>query len=186
MLRIKLFLLALPALTTSCAVIKDAPDERVTKIAKTDFRKLNGQFSNYPKVSSGTSRTDWSSTFEPISLWSQIDGHRQVGAEDSLREQRVTLDFVSKRRAVAKLWDQSELKETKKIKGRMKGGYFYRRPYFFAVPLVPLFFGYKTYRYRIGMGSDSIVVDYRWNFWGFAVAAGSSGCGRSHSVYQRE
>jgi len=186
-LKTKLLLLLLSALFTNCAVIKSNPNEKITKIEKSDFKKLNGQFSNYPIVSNGTIERDMvSTTFEPISLWSQIDGFKQPEAEDSIREQSVTLDFVSKKRAIAKLWDRSELRETKTIRGRIKDGYFYRRPYFFAVPLVPLFFGYKTYRYRVGISDDSIVVDYRWNFWGFAIAAGSYGRGKSNSIFERK
>lgn len=175
----------LPVLIANCAVIKGVPDERVTKLEKTDFRKLNGQFSNYPSVSIGTEESYLVSTFEPLSLWSHIDGLRQFGAEDSIREECVTFDFVSGKRAVAKLWNKSELKETKKIRGRIKDGYFYRRPYFVVYPLVPLVFGYKTYRYRIGVNDGSLVVDYRWDFWAFAIAAGGFGHGRSHSIYER-
>jgi hypothetical protein len=186
MLKNKLLLLLLPVLISNCAGIRDIPNERITKIEKTDFKKLSGKFSNYPRVSSGTIKSDVGSKFEPMSLWSQIDGFKQFATEDSIREQCVTLDFVSKKRAIAKLWDKSELKRTKKIRGRIKEGYFYRRPYFVAVPLIPVLFGYNTYRYRIGISDESIVVDYKWNHWFFIIAAGGFGNGKSNSIYQRQ
>ena len=186
MLRNRLFLLLLSVLLTSCTAIKDIPSERITKIEKTDFKKLNGKFSNYPSVSNGAMKSCVGLKFEPVSLWSQINGYRQFGTEDSIRLQYVTLDFVSKKKAIAKLWDNSELKTTKKIRGRIKQGYFYRRPYFVAVPLIPLLFGYNLRKYRIGISDDSIVVDYRWDYWFFAIASGNCEHGKSSSIYQRE
>ena len=72
------------------------------------------------------------------------------------------------------------------IKGKMKNGYFYRRSYFFAMPLVPLFFGYKTYRYRIGVTKDSIVIDSKWNYWMYVIFGGSTSKGESFSRFEKK
>ncbi|HEY8933930.1 MAG TPA: hypothetical protein VIM65_01865 [Cyclobacteriaceae bacterium] len=174
-------------LTASCAVIKDTPRGQLTKLEKSDFEKLNGQFSNYPTISDGVIEKSMASTdFEPLTLWSQIDGLKEYGEEKDFEKQTVTFDFISGKKGIAKLWDNGELKKTKKIRGKIKGGYFYRRPYFVAIPLIPLIFGYKTYTYRIGINGNLMVVDYRWNYWGFAIASGSYERGQSNSSFVRK
>jgi hypothetical protein len=174
-------------LTTSCAVIKNTSPGQVTKIENGDFKKLNGEFPNYPTSSTGTIINDMvSNDFEPQTLWSQLDGFKQGGTLETFRQQTVTIDFLSDKKGLAKLWDNGEVRKTKTIRGKIRDGYFYRRPYFFAVPLIPLIFGYKTYRYRIGINGDSIVVDYRWNFWAFAIASGNYSHGQSNSIFEKK
>jgi hypothetical protein len=174
-------------LTTSCAVIKDNSVGHVFTLEKTDYIKLNGQFSNYPTTSDGViSRDMISKDFKTITLWSQLDGVNEIGSKETFENQIVILTFVSDKRAKAELWDNGKLKKTKKIRGEIKDGYFYRKPYFVAIPLVPLFFGYKTYRYRIGLSDNSIVVDYKWNNWGFLVVAGNYSEGQSRSVFEKK
>jgi hypothetical protein len=174
-------------LTTSCAVIKDTPRGQLTKLAKGDVKKLDGQFSNYPTTFDGVvEKSMVSNDFEPLTLWSQIDGFKEYGEKEEFEKQTVTFEFISERKCIAKLWDNGELKKTKKIRGTVKNGYFYRKPYFVAIPLVPLIFGYKTYRYRIGLNGDLIVIDYRWNFWAFAIASENYGRGQSNSSFARK
>ena len=186
-LKIKFSLLLLCGLlTASCAVIKDTPQGQVTRLGKNDVEKLDGQFSNYPTTADGVEKSTRSDDFEPLTLWSQIDGVKEYGKKEDFEKQSVTFEFSSKKKCVARLWDHGELKSSKKIRGKVKDGYFYRRPYFVAIPLVPLVFGYKTYRYRLGINEDLMVVDYRWNYWGFAIAAGSYGRGQSNSSFARK
>jgi len=187
-LKIKFGLLTLCGLLTAgCAVIKDTPRGQVARLGKNDVKKLNGRFSNYPATADGVEKSMVSDDFEPMTLWSQIDGVKEYGKKEDFEKQSVTFEFSSKRKCVATLWDHGELKRSKKISGKIKDGYFYRRPYFMAVPLVPLFFGYKTYRYRLGINDDDqMVIGYRWNYWGFAIAAGSYGRGQSNSSFARK
>jgi hypothetical protein len=126
-----------------------------------------------------------SNNFEPLTLWSQLDGFKEVGTDQTFKQQTVTIDFESNRKAVAKLWENGAVTKTKTLREQIKNGYFYRRPYFIAVPLFPLIFGYKTFRYRVGIEGDMIVVDYKWNYWAFAIVAGNYGQGQSHSSFQR-
>jgi hypothetical protein len=188
MLREKMILITLSGmLTTSCAVIKNTSQGQITKIEKGDFKKFNGEFPNYPDSSSGTIiKAMVSNNFEPLTLWSQLDGFKEVGTEQTFRQQTVTVEFESNKRAVAKLWENGEVKKTKTLRGQIRNGYFYRRPYFIAVPLIPLIFGYKTFRYRVGLEGGMIVVDYKWNYWAFAIAAGNYGRGQSHSSFHRK
>jgi hypothetical protein len=173
-------------LLTRCAVIKDSPNKDLVKLGITDIKKLNGQFSNHPtsverKIEREMSE---STSYTLLTLWDQITNFKYV--DDKEKAQLVTLEFVSNRKAVAKLWDNGKVKETRVIKGKIKDGYFYRRPHFIAIPLVPLVFGYDTYRYRIGLATDAIVIDYKWNYWGFAIAAGSFSKGQTSSRYDKK
>jgi len=172
-------------LTASCAVIKDTPRGQATRLGKDEFKKLNGHFLNYPITASGVERSMLSNDFEPSTLWSQLDGLKEHGKKEDFEKQSVTFEFLSDKKGVAELWDNGELKKSMKIRGKIKDGYFYRRPYFVAMPLIPLIFGYKTYRYRLGINGDLMVIDYRWNYWAFAIAAGGSGRGQSNSSFER-
>jgi hypothetical protein len=174
-------------LTTNCAVIKDNSARQVVPLERTDYEKLNGQFSNYPTSSDGIiSRDMISKDYKSLTLWSQIVGFNETGSKETFENQVVVLTFISDKRAKAELWENGQLKRSKKIHGEIKDGYFYRRPYFIAIPLVPLLVGYKTYRYRIGLSDNSIVVDYKWNTWGFMVVAGNYSAGQSSSTFNKK
>jgi hypothetical protein len=170
-------------LTVSCAVIKDTQNREFIKLEKADFRKLNGEFSNYPTTSERIIvREMVKSNYDSLTLWDQIGKHNELKS----KVLTVTLDFESKTKAIARLWDSGELKQTKVVRGRIKNGYFYRRPFFVAIPLVPVVFGYNTYRYRIGLTKDSIIIDYKWNYYGFLVMAGSYSEGQTSSTYEKK
>lgn len=157
-------------------MIRESPNENLTILHKDDVSKLNGRFSNNPSSSKGLANQRYpslrDSIYETKTLWSQIRGVSQGRNTDSSKSQTVTLEFISDRKAKAKLWEGEEVMRTKKIRGKIKDGYFYRRPYFTAVPLIPLVFKYKTFRYRIGLTGNEIVVDYRWNYWGAVIFGG--------------
>lgn len=174
-------------LVTSCATIKNDPKRALSKLEKTDFKKLEGQFSNYPTTSEiNIEREMFSSNYTQLTLWSQFDEYQYKDSIERLKEQIVTLDFISSRKAVAKLWDSGELIKTKKVKGRIKNGYFYYRNHFIVFPLFPIVFGYDTYRYRIGLTTkDSIVIDNKWNYWGFAIIAGGFSKGQTSAEFGR-
>lgn len=174
-------------LSTSCAVIKDTPQAELIRLNSQNVTMLNGKYSNNPTYSEGTiyRELNGSRTYEPESFWSQIDGYEQGGSQHTWKEQTVGIEFVSDSKAIVSLYENGSLLKRKAIKGRIKDGYFYRRPYFFGVPFVPLFFGYKTYRYRFGLSDDKLILDYKWNLWAFAVLAGQSGKGQSHSRFIR-
>jgi hypothetical protein len=188
MLKESFVLLILCLVLTSCAVTKDAPQRQMVKVEKRDFKKLNAQFSNFPTNATGVIKRDFvSSSFKERTFWDQIAGNTVAGTIDDYKRQTVTLEFLSNKKAIAKLWDNGELKRTKKIRGRIKDdGYFYRRPFFIVMPTVPLVFGYSTRRYRIGLTSDSIVVDSKWDYWAFAIFAGSYSKGQCSSTFKKK
>jgi hypothetical protein len=175
-------------LVTSCATIKNDPKRAFIKLEKTDFKKLDGQFSNYPTTLERNIDREMSSpNYTPLTLWSQLDEYQYKDSIVTLKEQIVTLDFVSSRKAVAKLWDSEELIKTKKVKGKIRNGYFYYRNHFMVFPLFPIIFGYNTYQYRIGLTTkDSIVIDHKWNNWGFAISAGGFSKGQTSAEFGRK
>jgi len=167
----------------SCAVITETSCYDSEKINRRKYKKLTGKYSNDPIVFEGVSiSSENGKSFTPLSLWSQLAGYNKGICAD---EWTVTLEFQSKKRAIAKLYQRDSLVEAKMLKGRIRKGYFYRRPYFIAIPFIPLVFGYRTYRYRLALSDKDLVVDYRWNYYAFAIAAGSSGEGQSHKTFKR-
>jgi len=185
MLRQNLLLVVLTgAMLTSCAVIKDTPQSNLVSLKKADFKKLNGEFVNYPTDAAGNFEKDYmSKDFSPMAFWTQVKGERWN--EHNAESQKITLEFRSPRRGVVKLWENDSLIKQRKIRGRIRHGYFYRRPGFVVVPFFPLVFGYHTYQYRIGLTPDALVVDARWNYWIFIIAAGGYSRGNSHSIFNR-
>jgi hypothetical protein len=172
-------------LVTSCATIKNDPKRALSKLEKTDFKKLEGQFSNTPTTSErNIEREMFSPNYTQLTLWSQFDDQYKDSTERL--KGVVTLDFISSKRAVAKLWDGGELIKTKEVKGKIKNGYFYYCNYFMVFPLFPIIFGYDTHKYRIGLTTkDSIVIDNKWNYWGFAISAGGFSKGQTSAEFGR-
>jgi hypothetical protein len=168
---------------TACAVIEDTKRADLKKINKKNYKKLSGRYSNRPDAYQGFSESsEDGKSFIPKSMWRQLAGY-----DGGIKEGwTVSIEFQSKTRAVAKLYEQDKLIAGKIIKGRIRKGYFYRRPYFIGIPFIPLVFGYKTYRYRLALSDDNnLVIDFRWNYYAFAIAAGSYSEGQSHEVFTR-
>jgi len=183
----KILLIITSLLTTCCAVINDLPNPERVNVKKNDFSKLNCRIANYPTTAIASNVDDMvSNSIQEIPFWNQLNGDRNYFDKEHFMGQLVTIEFESDKRATAKLWHNDTLLATKTLKGRIKKGYFNARPYFLFLPFVPLIFGYNTHHYRIGMTNDSITVDYKWNFWLFAIFAGTYSKGQTYSTFERQ
>lgn len=116
----------------------------------------------------------------PEAYYRNRDGN-QIKSEDKL----LKLEFLTKRKAFVSLYENETLLFSKKIRGKVKGNFFYLRPKAFVLPFVPLLFGYHFERARIGKSGDNLIIDYSINSWGFALIAGSSDKGYTSTVYKR-
>lgn len=101
-------------------------------------------------------------------------------------EKWITIEFVSKNKAIISLYHNERFVFSKKIHGRFKKDYFYLRPKIWVMPLIPLVFGYDFERARLGKSGDYLTIDYRINMWGFVIAAGSSEKGYASSIYKKK
>jgi len=152
---------------SSCAIIENTDRPNLDKITKTNYRKIEGTYNNASN----------DSTIKVVnevtkSLWFQI-GYENW-RDTNWNNQRVVLKFVTDKKIIAELYQNGELINHKTIKGKIKDGYFYRRPFFIVIPFIPLVFGYNTHRYRIGLIDNNLIVDNKENFWVFAIAAGNT------------
>jgi len=180
-------LLAISYLTIGCATIKHDSIRTVNKLGIDDFRQLNGRYSNNPIDGSGKilrSQHDYKVEYQPKSLWTNLDQY-QIGSSSDWSNQTVDIEFLTAKKAVFKLYEGDSLIDTKKVKGKFKDGYFYKRPFLVIMPLVPVLFGHNTNRLRIGRGDDFIIADYKWNLWMFFLVAGQSEKGESSLVFSK-
>jgi hypothetical protein len=121
-----------------------------------------------------------------VTLWSQVGEYQNSDSIERFKEQTVTLEFVSKRKMVARLWDNGQLIKSEDTKGRMRLGYFYYDNHFIVLPFFPLIFGHYGYRSRIGITTEnSIVINHKWNDWRFFVFAGYSSKGQRNAEFGR-
>ena len=170
----------------SCACIENINRTNLDKIDKLNYSKLNGRYFNPPKITEGhIYKDEVSTTLSPQPFWSIINGIHWVYKEN--RENKsIKLEFKSQKKAVVSLYEGDTLISKKVIRGYFRDGYFYRNPYFVASPLIPLLFGYNTYRYRIGLIENSLIIDLKWNVWVYAVASGDYSKGQTSSTFERK
>jgi hypothetical protein len=172
---------------TSCVTIDNSAIRQISRLDKNDFKKLEGQFSNYPTATTKQIVHDMYPTkYKRSTLWSQFHKSQNSDSIERFKEQIVTLSFISKRKMVVKLWDSGQLIESKEIKGRMRQGYFYYGNHFIVLPFFPLVFGHYGYRSRIGITTEnSIVINHKWNDWRFFIFAGYSTKGQTNAEFSR-
>jgi hypothetical protein len=107
----------------------------------------------------------------------------EYGYYDSLD---VKIDFVSKRKCVVSGLYQSDLIFSKKLRGKIKKGYFYVSPKFLIVPFFPIAYVHRFKRIRIGKtNSNNLVIDHTERMWAFALIAGALEKGRVTSIYEQ-
>ncbi len=172
-------------LTIGCATIKHESFRTVDKLEKTDFKKLNGKYSNNPSDGNGKIlRSQYNGEYRLKSFWANIDQY-QIGTSSEWDSQTVEVEFLTSERALFKLYQGDSLIGKRKLRGKFKDGYFYTRPFLVIMPLVPVLFGHNTHRLRIGKADDALVLDYKWNIWMFFLIAGQSEKGQSSLVFNK-
>ena len=173
-------------LTIGCATIRHDSFHTIDKLKEADFNKLNGRYSNNPVDGKGKIlRSLYNGEYQAKSFWTNLEQY-QIGSASDWRNQTVEFEFVTSEKAIFRLYQGDSLIDKRKVKGQFKDGYFYVRPFFVVMPLVPVLFGYNTHRMRIGKADDNLVVDYKWNIWMFFLTAGQSEKGQSSLVFNKQ
>lgn len=179
-------LLTISILTIGCATIKHDSFQTIDKLEKADFRKLNGRYSNNPIDGVGKIfRSQNNEEYQPKSFWTNLEQY-QIGSASDWSNQAVEVEFVTSEKAIFRLYQGDSLVDKRKVKGKFKDGYFYARPSFVVMPLVPVLFGHNTHRMRIGKADDVLVVDYKWNIWMSFLLSGKSEKGQSSLVFNKQ
>ncbi|AHM62794.1 hypothetical protein D770_22745 [Flammeovirgaceae bacterium 311] len=104
---------------------------------------------------------------------------------DSASRFFVQVQPVNKKTIALNLIKDSEIQKTKRIKGKYKDGYFYRRKQLIIVPFVPILFGFRAQRQRIGLENDLLIVDLRINMWVSFLIAGRFESSQQEAKYKR-
>jgi len=103
----------------------------------------------------------------------------------SPNEYKVEIDPVDEHKIILKLVEGSRIIKTKTIRGKYKNGYFYTRCQVIVMPFVPLLFGYRVQRQRIGLEEDMLIVDLRESRWAFSILAGQSENSQQEAKYKK-
>ncbi|GCC50671.1 hypothetical protein SanaruYs_08890 [Chryseotalea sanaruensis] len=178
-------LLILATLIIGCATIKHDSIQTVDKLNESDFRQLNGRYSN--KADDGKGKEFWTQftgDYQLKTLWENVN-QDQFGLGYDLDNQSVSIEFLTSKKAIFKLYQGDSIISEKNVKGKFKDGYFYKRPFFVTIPLVPVLFGYNTNRLRIGKADNAIVADYKWNIWMSFLVAGKAEKGYSSLIFSK-
>jgi len=119
-------------------------------------------------------------------LWNIFDNHKGL-TNDQRENCRVEIEFLKSSKAEVHLTNQDSIIDRRKIRGKFKKGYFYKRPLFVVVPLFPIAFGYNTMRYRIGIDDkQNLIIEKSWNTWAFALVAGSDTKAQIFAEFKRK
>jgi hypothetical protein len=171
----------------SCYEIKNIPGSKIDSLNKGNYIRLNGQYSNHALKSDTISWIDQrGATYQPKSFWNLTYSYLREKPFADINGQTVRLRFKTKRKLSLTLYQRDTLITTRVIRGNIKNGYFYAKPQLVVTPFIPLVFGYSGFRYRIGIHDSTLLVDYRWKYWGFAILAGGSGRGQTHSGFKEK
>lgn len=178
-------LLTTAFLTFSCATIKHDSIRKVDKLDESNFQELEGRYSNKPDDGNGKEFwTQFTGDYQLKTLWENVNQY-QPGSIYDWDKQSVNIEFLTPKKAIFKLYQGDSLVMEKNVKGKFKDGYFYKRPFFVTIPLVPVLFGYNTNRLRIGKSENTIIVDYKWNTWISFLVAGKAEKGYSSLIFSK-
>ena len=180
-------LLSIIIILNSCAVIREKTlTSDYDKLVATP-KSLEGTFDNVPDQFTiqkfrGQSFSD-KSNYDLWNVFSSYPGKiNQLKWKDCLIE----LEFLSDSKAEVRLLFEGEIIKKRKIRGKFKEGYFYRRPTFALVPLFPVIFGYNTSRYRIGLNENrALIIEESWDNYAFILIAGSNSKAQVLATYER-
>jgi hypothetical protein len=170
-----------------CAVIKDVQPYKTDSLDKKNYLKLNGMYSNTHSDTTVISYNHRVLAYQPKTLWSHTYGFNNDKEKGNTATQTVKLECKTPGKIFLSLYEKDSLISNRVIRGRIKDGFFYRKPHLVLIPLIPVgIFSYDTYRYRIGIINDGLVIDYKWNFWGFAILAGGTGKGQTSTTFKKQ
>ena len=171
----------------SCTEIKNVVGSKIESINQENYTTLNGRYSNkalqsdtlYWKEQNGGS-------YYPKSLWNLTYGFLKEKQYAALDSQDVEIKFASNKKLSLVLYQGNTPIAKRIIRGKLENGYFNAKPHLAITPFFPLVFGYSGFRGRIGIDKQGLSVDYTWRYWGFAILAGSSGSGQTHSIFEKK
>ena len=150
-----LWMLLLGYTFTCCAVIPKIDRPNLERLDETNISKLDGLYQNISTEAQGTFS---------YSIWDRLvvySNKRLTNWENHT----IKIESISSKKILLSLMYNDQVVDQKIIRGKIKDGYFYRRPIFIVMPFFPLIYGYNTNRSRFGLVEDELVIDDRKNIW---------------------
>ena len=119
-----------------CATLQKPSAEIIIPLTKENINRISGYYENVPKNDS---------TFNWLNfLWNQIKYRGVYYDKETALHTKVHIQVINKKRIDFQLFEGDKLVKQKIIKGRIKNGFFYKRPILIIYPFIPLVFGYQT------------------------------------------
>lgn len=156
-----------------CAVIQNVDRQNLNSLNKENLKTIEGTYANRPNNYPIDTVRLTDAVSHPItkSFWFQVDNYKDW--KQDWPNQTIILKVVSDKKIIAELYEDGKMINQKKLKGKIKDGYFYGRPFFIVLPFIPIVWGYNTHRYRIGLIDTDLVIDKKTNYWMAALIVGS-------------
>ncbi|MGV3611381.1 MAG: hypothetical protein ACO1N0_10555 [Fluviicola sp.] len=195
-MKFTLVLFVLAFITAGCSQLEklELKEYPITPVTRENYKLLNGRYSNLSDTACGTfynnhfndSKQAVSSSDLMKSL-TRFKPSKPLGSDSNGLvkpvKEWVNIEFVSAKKATVSFYRNERVCFSKTIRGKFKSGYFYRRPKWYFVPFVPLFFGYKNEQLRIGKSGDQLLVDHYDNSFLFLLVGGGWNKECTKSVY---
>lgn len=109
-------LLIISSLTIGCATIKHESIRPIDKLNKGDFIELNGLYSNKPDEGKGEELwPQFTGNYQLRTLWENLN-QDQLGSSYDRDKQTVSIEFLTPKKAIFRLYQGDSLINEKKVK----------------------------------------------------------------------
>ena len=162
----------------SCATLQKPSGEKLISLSKENITRISGDYEN---VAKNDSIFNWMDL-----LWNQLKYRGVYYEKEKALNTKVHIQVINEKRLEFQLFEGDKLVKQRIVKGKIKNGFFYKRPILIIYPFIPLVFGYHTEAHRIGLVGNELVVYSKWNLWGFALVAGSEFKNESKIYYKKK
>lgn len=153
-MKIKAYYFYFLIVLTSCSSLKFSKNENTLQVNKLNYDQVNGIYFNNNLDTTLKDKT---------TLWSMLHSTNDKKYHNKAvvyKDEKLHLKFENKKTLFVKLYNGDSLIKEKRIKGKIKGGYFFgrRKVKYFGLPFI--FVKVSQLRYRICKGvSNNLIVD---------------------------
>ncbi|TXH27068.1 MAG: hypothetical protein E6Q96_06960 [Cyclobacteriaceae bacterium] len=137
------------------------------------YGKLSGRYENVSMEYTGRA-TLLTTDQKPRQLWRHLTGRSEVADQEC----SVVIEFLSSRRAIAKLYCCDSLIDSVTLKGKVKGSFFLSSRWK-IIPFFPIAFGYRKDSFGISLLSRNLMVDCHWDYRLYTPLGAEEGRGES-------
>ena len=171
----------------SCSVIKEGVYKTKGNLKTTSTLSLEGTYSNATSDFEITEyRGESHMNSENTYLWRLFKTFPKKSTDEIKQNSSVKIKSLSQKTAQISLIYGDSIMDVRKVRGKIKAGYFYPRRQWVVFPFFPLAFGYHNTRMRLTTNaSGELIIEKAWNKWAFAVFAGIDTRGQSKMKFER-